>query len=156
MYNPDMLLSKNRRAFYDYKILEKFMAGIKLTGAEVKAIREGKVSFEGSYVTVEGNEAILKSLYIGKYSKTGEKVGEDFFTRDRLLLLNRQEIDTIKKELKQKGKSAIPLAILLRNNFIKLEFAVVKGKKQFEKKHLEKERQIKKDLEKEARSYKNE
>jgi SsrA-binding protein len=156
MYNPVMLLSKNRKAFYDYQIIEKYMAGIKLTGAEVKAIKEGKVSFEGSYIGIEGDSIVVKGLYIGRYSKMGDKVGEDFFTRDRVLLLKHNEIAAIRKDLKQKGKSAVPLALLMRHNLVKLEFAVVKGKKQFEKKHLEKEKQIKRDLEKEARSYKNE
>jgi SsrA-binding protein len=151
-----MLLHKNRKALFDYLVLDKYIAGIKLEGHEVKSIREGKVSFEGAFIFVREGEVILKNLYIGNYSKLGTKLPEDHTTRDRVLLLNKQEINSIKKEVAQKGRSAVPLALILKNNLVKLEFAIVKGKKEYEKKIAAKEKQIKRDLDAQARSYKNE
>lgn len=141
-----MLLAKNRKALYNNEVTEKFVAGIVLRGYEVKAIREGKASFEGAYVTVKNKEVFVVNLHIGRYSKQSQDVGEDETTRQRQLLLSKAEISVLEKETKQKGKTAIPLALILQNNLIKLELAIVKGRKEYEKKHLEKEKQIQKDL----------
>lgn len=148
-----MLLAKNRRALYDYEIIEKYLAGIDLRGFEVKAVRERKVNFEGSYVQVVGDEVVLVNLHIGRYSKQSQDVPDDDTRRTRRLLLTKREIEQIKRELQQKGKTAVPLALVLRNNMVKLEFAVVKGRKQRSKKQLEKERQIRKDMEKEVKEF---
>ena len=148
-----MLLSKNRKALFNYEIVEKYMAGVVLHGYEVKAIREGNVNFEGSYIKIENNEVFLINLYIGKYSKQSKNKAETDPKRPRKLILNRREIYEIEKEISQKGKSAVPLALLLKNNIIKLEMAVVKGKKEFEKKQTAKEKQIQKDLAKEVKNY---
>lgn len=148
-----MLLSKNRKALFNYEIVEKYMAGVVLHGYEVKAIREGNVNFEGSYIKIDKNEVFLINLYIGKYSKQSKNKAETDPKRPRKLILNRREIYEIEKEISQKGKSAVPLALLLKNNMIKLEMAVVKGKKEFEKKQTAKEKQIQKDLAKEVKNY---
>ena len=141
-----MLLAKNRKALHNHEILEKFIAGIVLKGYEVKAIKEGKVAFEGAFVKIVNNNAVVTGLHIGKYSKQWQDVQD---TRvDRQLLLNQREIQKIRQETQQKGKTVIPLALLLKNNLIKLEIATVKGRKKHEKKTLAKEKQIKKDLEK--------
>lgn len=141
-----MLLAKNRKALYDNELIDKYTSGIALFGYEVKAAREGNVNFEGSYVQIIKEEAFLVNLYIGAYSRQSQDIADSQMRRSRKLLLNRQEIDKIAKELQQKGKTAIPLALVLDHNLIKLELAVVKGRKKAEKKHLEKERQIHKDL----------
>ena len=151
-----MLLAKNRKALHEFSILEKYIAGVELYGYEVKAIREGKASFEGAFIELREGEVWLKNMYIGRYSKQSNDVTESDTRRPRKLLLNSQEIFEISKQLKEKGKTAIPLALILQNNLIKLEMSVVKGKKEFEKKEVAKERQIKRDLELEVRSYKNE
>jgi len=146
-----MLLAKNRKALYDYEVIEKFLAGVQLLGYEVKAVKEGKANFDGAYVQVIDNEAFVVNMYIGYYSRQSGKVDPEQARRSRKLLLNRHEIDKLKKEVVQKGKTAVPLALLLSNNLVKLEFAIVKGRKKRSKKQLEKERQVKKDLAMEAK-----
>ncbi len=148
------LLSKNRKALFNHSVISRFDAGVVLKGYEVKAIREGKVDFEGSYVRVIKNEVYITNLKIGRYSKQSKEISPQDEKRDRKLLLNKNEIAEINRELSEKGKTAIPLALILFNNKIKLELAVVKGKKEFEKKQTAKERQIRKDLEVERKEYK--
>lgn len=143
-----MLVVKNKKATRNYEIVDKYMAGVVLTGYEVKALRETKANFEGSYIKIVEDEAVLVGTHIGRYSKTSQDPEKINPKRDRKLLLNRREIDKIKSALNEKGKSAVPLAFVLQHNLVKLELAVVKGRKKHEKKHLEKERQIKKDLDK--------
>ncbi|MBN1162794.1 SsrA-binding protein SmpB [Patescibacteria group bacterium] len=150
-----MLLAKNRKALYNYEIIEKFIAGIVLKGYEVKALREKKAGFEGSYVKLDNGKAVVVGLHIGKYSKQSKDFNEVSATRSRQLLLNKAELLKLERELSQKGKTAVPLSLLLKNNRVKLEFALVKGRKQYEKKHVEKERQIKRDLAKKVKDLWN-
>ncbi|MBW6441610.1 SsrA-binding protein SmpB [Patescibacteria group bacterium] len=147
------LLAKNRKALFNHTIIDRFDAGIVLKGYEVKAIREGKVDFEGSYIKTDAREVYVINLNIGRYSKQ-DKESESFNPkRDRKLLLNKNEISEVSREISQKGKTAVPLALVLSNNKIKLEFAVVKGKKEFEKKQTAKERQIRKDMKIQEKEY---
>lgn len=150
------LLIKNRKAMFNHTLLEKFTAGVVLKGYEVKAIREGKVDFEGTYIQVVKGEVVIVNLYIGRYSKQSTDVNIFNARRSRKLLLNKKEILDIARDISEKGKTAVPLAFVLVNNNIKLEFAVVKGKKEFEKKSAAKEKQIRKDLEKETKEFKRE
>lgn len=141
-----LLLVKNRGALHDHIIISNYVAGIVLKGNEVKAIREKKVGFEAAYIQIMHNEAFIVNMHIGEYSKQGKQSIVESTRRSRKLLLNHKEILEIERELSQKGRTAIPLAMVLVNNFVKLEFAVVKGKKEYEKKQTAKERQIKRDL----------
>ncbi len=141
-----MLLAKNRKALFNYEIIEKYVAGVMLTGYEVKAIKERQVSFEGAFIKIEHEEAFLLNLHIGRYSKQAQKVDEFAQKRPRKLLLNRQEIEEITREVQEKGKTIVPIAFILKNNLVKLELAVVKGRKKYEKKQVAKTRQVEKDL----------
>lgn len=143
-----MLLAKNRKATYNYEIIDKYLAGIVLKGYEVKAIREKKVNFEGAYVKVEDGEVYVVNMHIGRYSNMSQEYNDQMARAPRKLLLNSREIDLVTTALQQKGKTAVPLALVLRNNQIKLEFAVVKGRKALGKKQLEKDRQLDKELDK--------
>lgn len=147
-----MLLAKNRKALHEHEIIEKYTAGIKLSGFEVKSVKEGNVNFDASYVQIMSGIPYLINLYIGKYSKQSQEFNENNSRRSRKLLLKANEIKNIQKDLEQKGKTAIPLALVLTHNLIKLELAVVKGLKQHEKKNVEKERQQKRDLERETKA----
>lgn len=154
MSEKGLLLAKNRKAMFNHTLLERYSAGIVLKGYEVKAIREGKADFEGSYIKLVNGIPNVTNLYIGKYSKqskTSEKFDEK---RSRPLLLNKKEISDITRDLSEKGKTAVPLALVMQHGKIKLEFAVVKGKKEFEKKQTAKDRQIKIDLAKESKEIK--
>lgn len=143
-----MLLVKNRKALYNNELLEKLVAGIVLRGYEVKAIREGKVTFEGAYIAIKNDGCYVMNMHIGRYSKQSQDIPEEETTKQRKLLLNKNELEMMKREISQKGKTAVPLALILEHNLIKLELAIVKGRKEYEKKHLEKEKQIQKDLKK--------
>lgn len=150
-----MLVSKNRKALFNYEVVEKYIAGIVLFGYEVKAIREGNVNFEGSYIKLnDNNDLYVINLYIGKYSKQSKNKAESDPKRPRKLLLNKKEITEIRRAIAEKGKTAVPLALLLQHNLLKLEMAIVKGKKDFEKKTTAKEKQIKKDLDIEMKNFK--
>jgi SsrA-binding protein len=149
-----MLLVKNRSALHDHTLISEYFAGIVLKGSEVKSIREKHVSFEGSYIQILGGIPVIVNLQISAYSKQGKDVNPQDATRSRKLLLNKKEILEITRELDQKGRTAIPLALVLVNNLIKLEFAVVKGKKEYEKKAVAKDRQVLRDLEIEVKSIK--
>ena len=146
-----MLIAKNRKALFNHQIIDKYLAGIELKGYVVKSIKENNASFEGSYVDVEDGQMYVKNLHVGKYSKQSQKYNPDETKRPRRLLLKKVEIRKIQKEILEKGKTAVPLAILLKNGKIKLEFAVVKGRKKHEKLQLLKKRQIEIDLKKEAK-----
>ena len=146
-----MLLAKNRKALYDHEITEKFISGIKLQGYEVKAIKERKVNFDGSYVLVIDKEAFVVNMHIGMYSTQSQKVADSDSRKTRKLLLNKNEIKKLQIELSQKGKTAVPLALLLDHGLVKLEFAVVKGRKKQDKRLVEKQRQIQRDMEREIK-----
>jgi len=147
------LLAKNRKALFNHSVISRFTAGVVLKGYEVKAIKEGKVDFEGSYIKVIKGEVYLVNSKIGKYSKQSKEVSLQDERRDRKLLLNKNEVADINRQLSEKGRTAIPLALILSNNKIKLEFAVVRGKKEFEKKQVAKERQIRKDMRIEEKEF---
>ena len=149
-----LLLAKNRKALFDHQLIEKYSAGVVLKGAEVKAIREKHVNFEGSYVQILHGIPYLINMNIGRYSKQGKTFNEQDARRSRLLLLNKNEIDDLKRQLHEKGHTAIPMALVLKNNTIKLEFGVMKGKKDYEKKQVIKERQIERDMQAAAKDIK--
>lgn len=142
-----MLIAKNRKAFFEHEILERYTAGISLRGYEVKAIREGKANFSDSYVQILSGVPVILNMYIGAYSKQSQRFNEADSRRSRKILLKKSEIEKIQRELMEKGRTAIPLALILEHNMVKLEFGIAKGRKKEEKKHVEKERQIKIDLE---------
>lgn len=150
-----MLLAKNRKALYNYEIIEKFMGGLLLKGYEVKAVREGKVNMEGSFIKFEDGELVVTNMHIGKYSKQSQNYVDEDSRLPKKILVTKPELAKISKALQEKGKTAVPLALVLRNNLIKLEFAVVKGKKKEEKKQVAKERQIKRDLDIQVKNLKN-
>jgi SsrA-binding protein len=147
------LIAKNREALYDNALIEKYTAGIVLKGYEVKAIKEGKLSFAGAYIDIKDNTPYIVNLYIGKYSKQSASFSDLNANQDRKLLLNAKEIFSIKRELAEKGKTAVPLAFVAQHGLIKLEFAVVKGRREFEKKQVAKDRQILRDLERESKEF---
>jgi SsrA-binding protein len=119
-------LALNRQAGHYYHLLEKFEAGIELTGTEVKAIRDGKANLKDSYAQVKGNEVWLIDCHIGTYLP-GSYQNHDML-RERRLLLHRQEIDKLRGRTQERGLTIIPTRLYLKNNFIKCEIALAKGK----------------------------
>jgi len=147
-----MLLAKNRKAYHEYEILEKYTAGMVLKGMEVKAVREGKVNFDSTFVQIIDGKPVVLNLYIGRYSNQSQPFNEKESRKTRGLLLTSSEIEKITKDLSQKGKTAVPLALILSHNLIKLEFGIARGLKKFEKRDAEKKKQMDNDLKVELKS----
>lgn len=129
----------NRKAKFDYFILDKCEAGISLLGSEVKAIREGKANLQDSYIRVMSGEAYLVNCHISPYSKVqGHEELEP--RRRRKLLLHRREIDKFLGQGHRKGYSIIPLAMYFKRGRVKVEIALAQGKKHFDKRETIKRR----------------
>jgi SsrA-binding protein len=135
----------NKSASYDYNLFEKFEAGIELNGAEVKAIRLGQANLNGSFVRIMGIEAYLVNAKIFPY-KYSRPEGYDE-TRTRKLLLHKKEILAIKSKADGEGLTVVPISLYIKNRLIKLELALAKGKKKFEKKESIKTKDIQRDIE---------
>lgn len=136
-----MVVIQNPNAFRNYEILEKFVAGIELKGFEVKAVLSGKGSLKGSYVSHWRNEFYLFNFYLPPYQEKNTPQNYDS-QRKRKLLLKRKEINYLINKIKEKGKTIIPLKIFNKNNLIKIEIALVKGLKKFEKRDKIKRREF--------------
>jgi SsrA-binding protein len=128
---------------YHYQILEKFEAGIELKGFEVKAIKNNQGSLRGAYISYKNNELYLVNFNLPPYQpkNTPKDYQQD---RDRKLLLKKGEINYLASKLKEKGYTLIPLQIYSKNNLIKVEIALAKGLKKYEKKEKIKEREFRK------------
>lgn len=137
------VIASNKRASFDYFLLQKFEAGILLVGSEVKSIRAGGVSINESFVNIENSEIFLKNAYIKPYDKAKSYVPET--KRTRKLLLNKQEIDKIAKE-RQTGLTIIPTKVYLKNGFVKVEIALAKGKKNYDKRQTLAEKTAKREI----------
>ena len=136
---------KNKKAFFNYEITDKYVAGIQLFGTEVKSIRESKLSFTDAYCIFIKDELWLRDIHISEY-KFGS-YNNHIPKRDRKLLLNKKELTKIKKKVKEKSLSIIPLVIFFsKSGFVKLEIGIGKGKKQFDKRETLKSSDSKREL----------
>ena len=139
-----MVIARNRRATHDYLIEERLEAGLVLTGSEVKSLRDQKVSLGEGFVIIRGGEAFLVNTQILEYPQAGQQNHAP--TRERKLLLHRNELAKLDVKLTQKGYSLVPMSIYLKNGRIKLELGVGKGKKQYEKRESLKESEAKREI----------
>lgn len=140
----------NRRAFYDFQILERMEAGINLNGAEVKAVRAGKADLSGSFVRIMGSEAYLVNAKIFPPSYARPKEYDE--DRTRKLLLHKQEIIALKSKMDGQNLGLVPTSLYITRHLVKLEIALGKGKKKFEKKEAKKRADITRDVEEELAS----
>jgi SsrA-binding protein len=137
---------ENRKARFDYFFLEKFVAGLVLKGSEIKAIREGKLSFNDAFVYERGGELFVKNLYIGEYSHASPYFSHEP-TRDRKLLLNKSEIRKIILELRNKGITVVPVSVFINGKGLaKMEIAVAKGKKSYDKRESIKKADLEREM----------
>ena len=136
---------RNRAAYHEYFIEEKYDAGIVLAGTEVKSIREGKVSFADSFCTFFQSELWVRNLHIAEY-RFGT-TNNHLAVHDRKMLLNRKELRKLENKLKDKGYTIIPLRIFLSDKgLIKMEIGLAKGKKLFDKRETIKERDTQREM----------
>ncbi len=140
MDSPIKILSDNRQAGHNYFLLERYEAGIALTGTEVKAAKSGKIQLKDAFAEVTGNEAWLLNVHISPYSHGNRENHEP--VRRRKLLLHRAEIDKLLGKTREKGLSLVPTKIYLKNGRIKCELAVARGKKLHDKRESERTREM--------------
>ena len=141
-------LAYNKRAKFDYEILETLEAGLVLTGQEVKSIRAGQASLQGAYVVLsQKQELTLLNANIPAYKMAGSLPNYDPL-RTRKLLLNKKEINYLARKLEQTGLTLIPLSLYTKHKKIKLELALAKGKKLYDKRKTIKEREEKRNIQK--------
>jgi SsrA-binding protein len=140
----------NRRANYEFEILETFEAGLELTGTEVKSIRAGKANLQDAFTLIRGGEAWLLNMHVSPHG-TASLVFNHDPTRRRKLLLHRKQINHLSGMVDQKGLTVIPLKLVLSRGWIKAHIAVARGKKLYDKRHSIKERDIKRDTQRELK-----
>lgn len=137
---------KNRKAFHDYEILERFTAGIQLHGTEIKSIRMGKVSLVESYCQFHGNELYVRGLQIAEYPWASHFNHEP--GRERKLLLGRKELNKLQRKVKESGLTIIALRVFIADSgYAKLEIALAKGRKQYDKREAIKRKDTQRQME---------
>ena len=140
------LVTKNKKATYEYEIIQKITAGIQLVGSKVKSIRNHKVSISESYCYIKGGEMYIKGMHISEYKQSGNYDNHDPI-RDRKLLLNKIEINKLKDGIEQRGLTIIPISVIIDDRgLIKIEIALSRGKKMHDKRNDIKKRDIERDL----------
>lgn len=138
------VVASNRRARYDYEIVETFEAGLALTGTEVKSLRAGHVTLGEGYVRIEGGEAWLVDVTIPEY-RFGN-IHNHAPRRKRKLLLNKHELEKVEAKIREKGFTAVPLELYFKGGWAKLLFGLGKGRKTIDKRHHEREKSARKEL----------
>jgi SsrA-binding protein len=139
------VLVRNKRAGYDYELSERYEAGLVLLGSEVKALREAKATIQDGYIEIRKGEAWLINVQIQPYSHSQGYFAHEPL-RKRKLLLHRHEIKKIDAKFSTKGYSLIPTALILKNGKIKLEFAVGRGKREFEKRQAKRKTESQREI----------
>lgn len=145
------LLATNRKALRDYQVLESFEVGIMLVGTEIKSMRNRRVSLDDSFARIDGREVFLYNMHVSPYEQGGRFNVEP--KRQRKLLLHRQQIDRLEGLLSRRGMTLIPLRLYLKHGLAKLELAVCKGKRQYEKRDVLRKRESDEELRRTFKAY---
>lgn len=142
----------NKKARFNYEILEEYEAGVALTGPEVKSVRAGQISLKEAFGTIRGSEVYLTNAHISPYKPASTQNQEP--TRSRKLLLSRSEIDSLIGKLQTKGLTLIPLKIYDKNGKIKVQLGLGRGKKKFDKREALKSRDQRREIERGLKEHK--
>jgi SsrA-binding protein len=145
----DRIVTTNRRAYHDYTITDTLEAGIVLTGSEIKSIRDGKVTISEAYVRVVDGELWLVGAHVNPYEH-GAYANHDP-DRNRKLLAHRRQIEELASEVERKGMTLVPLKVVLRRGRAKLEIGVARGKKLYDKRQSERERDARRSIDRAVR-----
>lgn len=141
---------KNRKAYHNYEITDKWVAGLKLTGTEVKSLRNGKASIGEGYCHFKGGELWVKNVHIAEYTQGNIYNHEP--TRERKLLLQKRELKRLHDAVREKGMSIVPLRIFFNDRgFAKLEIGLARGKKLYDKRESLKEKSAKREIERQLK-----
>lgn len=141
----------NRKAHFNYFILEEIESGIELFGSEVKSIRDGNCNIKDSYAIIRNNEVYLINMFIKNYKEASIFNKEE--TRKRKLLLHKKEIFKLKEKIEKEGFTLVPLKVYFNRNKVKVLLGVCKGKKNFDKREVLKEKEVKRKIERELKNY---
>lgn len=144
------IVTVNRKARHDYHILESFEAGLVLKGTEVKSIRNSQVSIKESYAQLKGNDLYIVNMHVAPY-QFGNRFNMEP-KRDRKLLLNKRELNKIRDNIETKGLTVIPLRLYFKNGYAKLEIALAKGKKLYDKRRDLTQKAIQREAERELKN----
>jgi len=146
------IINKNKKAIYNYEILEKFEAGISLLGSEVKSIRKGRISLKESYADIKNGEVFLVNCHISPYEAANRLNHPPL--RERKLLLHKREIKRLVGKIKERGYTLIATKVLINDKRkIKVEIALAKGKKVHEKRNIIRERDLEREMQREMKKY---
>lgn len=140
-----MSLAENKKAYFDYEILEKLEAGLVLTGYEAKAAKAGQINLKGAFVTFHDGDALLTNAHISLYKPAGKMDGY-VPDKSRRLLLKKKEIDYLRGKSQEKGLTIVPLKVYTKHRFIKVEIGVGRGKKQYDKRATLKKREVEREI----------
>lgn len=141
----EKIFAQNKKARHDYFIEKTYEAGVELKGTEVKSIRAGKANLKESYVTIKNGEVFVVGMHVSPY-KEGNIFNVDPL-RERKLLLNKREILRLNQEVQLKGMTLVPISLYEKSGRVKMELAVARGKKLYDKRESIKEKDIKRNLE---------
>ena len=153
MKNKENNITTNRKAFYEYDILKKYEAGIVLKGSEVKSIRENKATIKESYIRVKDDEIFIIGMNISKYSHEGYSTHDP--SREKKLLIHKREILAIKEDVEEKGKTIIPLNLYYKNGKVKIQFAIAKGRKIWDKRNYKKDQDVNREIDRKMKELKS-
>ncbi len=145
-----MIEINNRKAKYDYEILETYEAGIELTGTEIKSIRLGKANLKDSYAIIKNNEIFLLNMHISEY-KEGNIFNHNE-TRTRKLLMHKKEILKLRDSIEREGNTLVPIKLYFKGNYAKILIGLAKGKKNYDKRESIKERDTLRELKKDFKN----
>ena len=145
------LITNNKKAGFNYFLSDFIQAGVVLEGSEVKSLRSGQASLDDSFVFIKDGEVFLKNCYIKPYEKSSSFTPDS--RRSRKLLLNRGEITKLTQKMREKGYSCVPTKMYFENGLVKVEIALAKGKKLYDKRDTLKDKSVKKDIEIAARNF---
>ncbi len=140
------MIAVNRKAHHEYFLLDRYEAGIVLSGTEIKSVHEGRVQLKDAYISFMNHEAFIKEMHISPYT-FGNRFNHDE-TRIRKLLLHKEEIKKLSEKVKIKGFTVVPVSIYLEKGLAKMEIALAKGKNLHDKRETEKERDAKREIQK--------
>ena len=143
---------KNRRASFEYELLDKFVAGMQLTGTEIKSIRNGKANIADAFCVFDKDELVVRNMHIDHYEQGG--IYNHEYKRDRKLLLQRVELNKLQKKLKDQGMTIVPLKVFISDSgYAKLEIALAKGKKLYDKRQDLKQKESKREADRAMKRY---
>jgi len=145
------IIARNKTASFNYFLEEKYEAGIKLVGSEIKSIREGKVSINEAYVVIRNNEAFILNMHIAQFAKANRFNHDE--TRTRKLLLHKRQIVNLAVKGRETGYSIIPVKLYLKDGLAKLEIALARGKKNYDKREDLKQKDIERRVRKNIGRY---